>query len=751
MNRHAKGGQAGSRVVSRQDGPTRRLNAARTPTRSAGQTFARALLPLGAMLTGQVLAQQAGGGPADATLPAVTLPAVTLPEVQVRERAEREREQRGYQGGTTSIGRTQQLTRDIPQSVTIVPGQLMFDRSADTFREALRVVPGLTFNAGEGGRIGDNITLRGFSVVGDLYMDNLRDAAQYNRDLFNVEQVDVLRGSASMLFGRGTAGGVINQVSKQPFLHDESRATATYGSHDFRRVTVDHNQKLGRDAALRITAMKADADSSRDGVHTSRMGFAPSFRWGIGTRDEFMVSIYHLEYKDVPDYGVPYFNGRPLAVPVSRYYGLANADYQRDTANIATVSWNHRFAGDAALKTVLRVGDFKRDLWATAPRLAAGTTVVTDATAVTRQAQRRGAQDESATLQSDYTDKLSLLGLRHELLAGMELTSEKSNRWNWGGGGTSPATTVGNTNPYAALPAGYWDSVSKTGIVSFNGGTTGLYAQDTIELAPRWKLLLGARHDYFRSKYDQAAPTADTARIDRVWSTRGGLIWQPDDVQSYYASYGTSFNPSAELYSIAGNAENTDPERNRNMELGGKWELADGNLSLRTALFRTEKTNERNTDLSVNVAVLSGRRHTDGVEFEAAGRITRDWEVFAGMAFMRASIDEAVGTALGTLGKRPINTPSRTGNVWSTYKLGCGWKAGAGVEWVGDRFGDQNNANMVPGYSRVDAMLARERTSYTVKLNVLNLMDRDYYEGVYSGHVVPGTRRTLQATVELKF
>ncbi len=217
-----------------------------------------------------------------------------------------------YQPGITSIGKVPQLTRDIPQSVTIVPGELIHDRNADTFREALRNVPGLTFNAGEGGRIGDNLTLRGYSVVGDLYLDGIRDIAQYNRETFNLERIEVLRGSSSMLYGRGSTGGLVNQVSKLPGLVDRGTLAVTVGSFDYARATLDVNRRVGEDAAIRVNAMKTKAGSFREGVETDRRGVAPSVRLGIGMPDEFAFSYYHLEYDDVPDYGVPYFDGKPV-------------------------------------------------------------------------------------------------------------------------------------------------------------------------------------------------------------------------------------------------------------------------------------------------------------------------------------------------------------------------------------------------------------------------------------------------------
>jgi catecholate siderophore receptor len=714
-------------------------------------THRTALLPLGAMMAAMALS--ANGVYAQATPPAATgqtVPIETaLPAVDVKAK----RDETGYQGTRSQVGKTPELLRDIPQAVTVVTEQLIQDRNADTLKEALRNVAGLTFNAGEGGRIGDNVTLRGYSLVGDLYLDGMRDIAQYNREIFNIEQVDVLRGSASMLFGRGSTGGVVNQVSKRPFLSDINEAAITLGSDQYKRGTADLNKVVGENAAVRLNVMKTDADSFRDGVHSERWGIAPSFGWGIGTKDEFNLSYYRLKGDNVPDFGIPFFQGKPLNVPVETFYGMPRTDYQREDTAISTASWIHRFDNDTSLRTVLRKADYDRDLWAVAPRLAGSPAAITPATAVNRQAQRRGGVEHTLTSQTDFITKLKTGGIQHQLLAGLELVQEKANRWGYSGTPANPATTVGSPNQNPALPAGYGDK-TRINPVSYTADTVGIYAQDMMTLAPQWKLLLGARHDDFKADYNRTPPSGPLWRTDRVWSYRTGMIYQPSDTQSYYASYGTSFNPSGELYALDDRTANTPPEKNRNIELGAKWDLLEGDLMFRTALFRSQKTNERNTDLAntgLTENLLSGKRHTDGIEFELAGRVTPKWEIFGGMALMKARIDAATADQANTLGKTPLNTPDYTANVWSTYQLDSRWKVGGGFEAVGKRYGNNTNLSAAPSYVRWDALFEYQMEKYALKLNIFNLFNQKYYEGVYAGHVVPGTTRTAQLTLSTTF
>jgi catecholate siderophore receptor len=720
----------------------------RTPKRTPKRT-STVLLPLGASLfmasAGTAYAQQA-----PATPPAATKDSA-LPEVKVT--GKRDRESTGYNPGTSAVGKFEQDLKDIPQSVTVVPEQLIHDRNADTLKEALRNVAGLTFNAGEGGRIGDNITLRGYSAVGDLFLDGMRDMAQYNRETFHLQQIDVLRGSASMLFGRGSTGGIINQVTKRPELYDRYEANLTLGSHDYKRVTGDFNKKLGENSALRVNVMGTGTDSFRDIVEQKRWGIAPSVSFGIGTKNELTLAYFQLKEKNIPDYGVPFFQERPLNVALNTFYGLST-DFEKNDTKIATATYTHRFSNDTQLKTQLRKADYQRDLWVTAPRLAGAPAVILPTTVINRGRPARGGDEHTLTAQSDFTSKFDALGMKHQFLAGVELLREKAHRYTLTGPVANPATTVASPNASPALPANYFN-ITKTADNYYQANSYAFYVQDMIEFAPKWKLLLGARRDTMKADYQRPLPAGPLTRKDNVWSYRTGLIYQPTVESAYYISYGTSFNPSAELYQLDDRSTNTPPEKNRNIEAGAKWDLFGGDLALRTAVFRSEKTNERNTDVaSPNLFLLSGRRHTDGVEVEAAGRVTAQWEVFGAVAFMRAKIDEASFQQANTQGKRPVNTPSYTASLWSTYKLAGalqGWKVGGGIEMVGLRYATATNTNALPRYARVDALVEYGRDNWALKLNVFNLYNKKYYEGVYTAHTTPGTPRAFQVTGTLKF
>lgn len=675
-----------------------------------------------------------------------------LPQVMVQSK--KDVDEGGYQPGKTRVGKTNQLPKDIPQSVTIVPEQLMVDRNANTLKEALRNVAGLTFNAGEGGRIGDNITLRGYSAVGDLYLDGVRDMAQYNRETFNLEQVEVLRGSASMLYGRGSTGGIINQVTKTPEEDEQYKVSTTGGSFNYLRGTVDFNKKLTPHIGVRLNSMVTSDDSFRHGPEYKRWGIAPSVTFGMGTPNQLTASYYYLQEGNIPDMGVPYYKNRPLDVPVTRFYGLANADYERNKTSIATVTYEHRFKNESTLRSIVRQAYYKRDMRATAPRFRGiPSTPLLDDSIINRQRQARGGIEQTLTSQTEYNGKFKTGPFKHQLLAGFEHIEERSKRWSNVSPFANPAATVDNVDNSPRLPFGFDDSFERSNFNYYRASTNGLYTQDTIEVLPHLKVLMGTRFDNMRADYKRPMPAGPLSRRDNVWSYRGAVLYQPTELATYYVSYGSSFNPSAELYQLDDRTANTKPERNRNIEAGGKWELFGGNLSLRTAIFRSEKTNERNTDLSrPDVALLTGRRHTDGIELEAAGRLTRHWQLFGSTALMRSKVDEASVSQITALNKRPVNTPNYTFSLWSTYdfKFHGDWKIGAGIEGVGARYANANNRIDIPAYTRVDAMIEYAIKQYSLRVNLFNLCNKKYYEGIYTGHVIPGTPLAAQVTLSMK-
>lgn len=741
----------------------RRTRAARP--QSAASRSVPATLPLGALAAGMglsllaapVMAQnEPATSPTTQSTPAnPTLPTVGVKAKNVAKPAAKET----YQAVTTTIGKGKQELRDIPQSVTVVTEKLMDDRNLTDLKDVLRTTAGVTFLAGETGE--EDVRLRGFSLAqaGDLYIDGMRDPSLYERDTFNYDRVEVLRGSASMLFGRGSTGGVVNQVNKQPFLMNQTEIETTAGTGNMYRVTADVNVKTGDNAALRINAMKHEADNH--GATVSKQGIAPTFRWGIGTADEFTASLYHLEYDNNPIYAHRWFlvNGKIKPVMANNaFYGL-DSDYNKGGADYATLTHLKRLGGGAELKTSLRHGHFERDLLATVPAYASGTTLAnfSDATVLTRnQSKGRVSATTGTLLQSDYTNKLMLAGMEHSVIAGVDLSWDKGRRANTyaqARSGTTLNTTVGHPDDGAT----FVDNRAPAAFNYFSSRNLGAYAQDMVAITPTVKLIGGMRYDAFSAHYRNATENYD--RTDYLWSSRIGALYQPTDWASFHVSRGTSFNVSADAYQFELNSANrakqsvVDPEKSRNTEIGTKLTLLDQRLSVGASLFYSEKYNERNNDPDSNTIILSGKRHAAGLDIDIAGQVTDKWESYLSWTWIPdARIDEAKGVTGNTprAGDRPGLTPKHSGSLWNTYQLTPQIRAGLGINHRGSQTPPANRTIRADDFTTFDVMaeyIVNWRTS--LRFNISNVTNRLYVDQVYNGFYVPGAARSAQLTLKV--
>ena len=741
---------------------------------------------LGALAAGFGLATLASAQTTPTADPAPPDSAQVMPVVRAKAAALREGKQ-SLQAVTTAIGKGQQELRDIPQSLTVVTEKLIDDRHLDTLKEALHNTAGISFQAAEGGE--EDIRLRGFSLssTGDIFVDGIRDPAFYERDTFNYDRLEVLRGSASMLFGRGSTGGAVNQVNKAPLIYGRNEVALTLGTAGYLRGTVDLSRRLGENSALRINAMgtHADGGSGGGGNRLDKQGLAASLGLGIGSTDEVTASLYYLNNHNGIAYGMPWVapsagSTDRVLVPVgpSRTYGAAS-DINDGSARSATLAHTHRFGAAAEWKTVLRVGRYARDLRASAIRFCvrtvSATGVVTnpecpssaptlatlsDATILTRGNNTKIQDLDTLNLQSDVSAKFRALGLRHHLLAGLDAAHEDFNN-DAGSALAKPKTTLGTPDDGRSVDESL-RVISRNR--SFDAKALGVYAQDLLQLNPEWKLLAGLRWDRFSGRYSTpviaAAAAAERSRSDGLWSKRLGLLYQPGAFASWHLSYGTSFNTSGDTYQYDALGSNTPPEGSVNYELGGKFDLLDGRLSLRAALFKSIKTNERNRDeTSVNASnyVLSGQRHASGLELDIAGRIQPGWEVFASYAFIpEARID--AGSAVNGLslqgeavGSRPGLTPRHSGTVWSTYQWTPSWRLGAGLNARSSMAPQLVTSFAAPHYLTADLMAEYSVGDLSYKLNLSNVTNQLYADMLYRGHYIPGKGRTLQLTGSYRF
>jgi catecholate siderophore receptor len=732
---------------------------------------AHLVLPLGAMLLAGSLAIPSLAQTTQAPSPA---PEVTLKPVIVRDQAEPSGKD-SVRTRATSIGKGQQELRDIPQSITVVTEKLIDDRNLDTLKDVLHNTAGITFLAAEGGE--EDIRLRGFSLAntGDIFLDGMRDPAFYERDTFNHDRVELLRGSASMLFGRGSTGGAANQVSKQPSLYGDHEVGLTLGSGQYRRAMGDFNFRLGESTALRINAMHTTAQNDGKGNGLDKSGLALALRTGIGEKHEFSVGVSYLDNRNPRmNYGLPWLATSATATPSQRvlipgidpkaYYGM-DSDYNAGTATIFTAGHLWRIATKTELKTQLRRGLYTRDQRASTvrfinpPGTPAGTfpnnlSTISSSTLLSRGFQPKIQNMDITQVQSDLSHSFEAAGYKHDLIAGIDYTVE--DRTVFGarsvaqGGVVPPKPTI--TLGGVVTGGNNWIDESSRVLRTtsdFRATGAGVYVQDTWHLNKAWKLIAGLRYDDFKGKFNQytltgslpaplVAGTVSYQQPITEVSKRLGVLYQPDERTSYHFSYGTSFNTSADSYSYNSTSANTPPEQSRNIELGAKIDSANKRFTTRYALFHAVKFNERNTDTDTAATslLLSGKRHTTGLEFDITGRITQQWEIYGSYAWIpKAKVDKAAACPPAPaaclqsqpgerVGERPGLIPKHSGTIWNTYQFTPQWRFGAGINFRSKQKPVQSDIE-APGYATVDLLAEyRFNDTYTVKANLNNVANK---------------------------
>jgi catecholate siderophore receptor len=682
----------------------------------------------------------------------------TAPNVIAVELRRSEVVQVRAEAAPSSVKYTQPL-RDIPQTLMVIPQEVIEEQGATTLRDVLQNVPGLTILAGEGGTpAGDNLTLRGFSARNDIFVDGVRDLGAQSRDPFNLEQVEVVKGPASAFTGRGSTGGSINLVSKSPLARAQYSGSLVLGSDATKRASVDVNQPLhglGEGAAFRLNVMGHDADvAGRNAVTTRRWGVAPSLAFGIGTPTRVTLSYLKLDQDNVSDYGIPWvpanhevlaaLRDQPAPVPRETFYGFADRDRELLDANLATLVLERDLNAAFTLRGQARYGHTTRDSIATPPRFSSP-----DTTVINREMRAWLTEDDVWDGQVDLKGTFSTGDVAHGLVAGVSLSDENSIR-RQRSAPNSP-TTLLDPNPNDVYPG---EITLSPDAGDLTGRSLAVYAFDTLGFGERFELTGGLRWDRFDVN---GVTTAGLAldRVDELLSWRAAAVFKPRPNGSFYAAAGTALNPSLEALSyVGGGSFNPDlePEKSLTVELGTKWDALGERLMVSAALFRVAKTNARTPGILPDdpPQVLEGEQRVTGVELGMSGDVTRDWRVFAAYTYMDSDVVES--NSPDEIGNELPQTPPHSLSLWTTLRLPGDLSVGGAARFVGRRYNNVSNARSADAYWSFDAMASVPITErLELKLNVYNLTDGYYFDRVGGGHVVPAPGRSAHLAADFRF
>lgn len=635
--------------------------------------------------------------------------------------------------------------RDIPQTIDVIPDQVIRDQRALSMQDAVRNVAGIGMATGDGQR--DQFVIRGNIAYGDLFIDGVRDDALYFRDLSNIERIEILKGPASVLYGRGSSGGLINRVSKKPGTQG-GEIVLSYGSWEDKRGEIDLGHVFtGNDLAVRLTGAIERSDSYRDQGFLKREAIAPSMLFAPSDRTRILLQADYLRDRRVTDNGIPAFRGRPVDVSPSTYYGAANAkdvDFSQSEVWSTTATLDHEFSDALKLHNAFRYYDYSLDRQNTIPNL-----VDEAARTVTLNRQSTDRAEHGWFNQLELSGRFSTGVLEHKLLLGFEAGRQSKYELRIDRANIATVDLFDPVLPVLPLEVAGTPGTHRTGVYK----TLGFYAQDMISLGEYWKALAGLRYDRFRQEVHQRiAGQPDLARTDTFWSPRIGLVWQPTPAQSYYVSWNKSYQPSGETFALSTSSADIAPEKTINREIGAKFDLFDGKLSTTISAFNLKRSDIKATDPVLLRVVPVGVQRTRGIEISAQLELSEGWQAIASYAYLDARITKspALDSGVPIQGNRPTLTPVNSASLWLMRSFGDRFGVGGGVNYVGDRQANLANSVVLPEYITADAMAWARLGKLKAQLNIRNIFDRDYFvsgHGTVGNLNMPGAPRSAMLTL----
>lgn len=705
--------------------------------------------------------------------------AVELPEVSVKATKEVP-----FKADESASNKFTKPLLDTPQTVQVIKKELLREQGVFSLTDALRNTPGITIQLGENGNTsaGDTFSMRGFNASNQLFLDGIRDLGAVTRDVFNLEQIEVVKGPAGADIGRGAASGYINLISKQPSLSDSNFATIGYGTADKKRGTLDMNKVIGETTAVRINVLGFDGNvDKRDEVDNQNFSIAPSIAFGLGTDTRFNLYSQHVRQDNTPDGGIPtigmsgFYNadanlnaGRK--VDRENFYGSDN-DHEHVDADMVTAKFEYDINGNTTIRNISRYG--KTDIDRVTTGVNTGTAGLTALTAdpatwtVNRSRQRVDRQDEIMVNQTSLNSNFEIAGFKNSFTSGLELMYERQKNKSFITTGlTIPAANLYNPNENDLLPVPYASGASTDG----NTKTAAIYAFDTLDLTDQWQVNAGLRYERYKTASDiRAAATAGggtTHESDagNLLSWKTGVLFKPATNGSVYASYATSYTPPGSanfaLSATANNQNNSalDPQKTDNVEIGTKWDLLNNQLNVTAAIFRTENDKQTSFDDLLQPAQI-GKTRVTGVEVMAVGQLTEYWQLSAGFTKLNAkALDQQSSVGLDTTAVRW--TPDYSATLWTQYDFG-GFSIGGGARYMGEQkrlvttdSAATTNMPYIPSFAVADAMVAYAvNRNLDLRLNVYNIFDKEYIETLNNGggRVRLGLPRSAMLTAELKF
>ena len=705
---------------------------------------------------------------------------------------------------------------DTPRIISVLPKDLLEEQNVTSLRDAMRNIPGISLQAGEGNPPGgDQLKIRGFNARDDINVNGIRDLGNYFRDPFYVEQLEVVKGPNSAFSGRGSAGGTINFVTKNPEPEAFSRVEASGGTDDYVRATADVNMPIDDNSAFRLNLMGHSADiPGRDVVNDQRWGVFAAYTWGFQGNTRVKIDWLHTNQDNLEDKGLPFdregftgpkalcdqadnpragrvgnqrcgdgfaTGGLPEGINFSDFFGHVD-DFQEIEVDIGNVVVEHDFNNAAILRSSFRYSLVRNDSITSSPRIKVPEAFHGSGDFSVAQVQGdlkpRDQKDEGYFNQTDLVLNFDTGGITHDVVTGFEagrFTFTNRRRPDVKGPRTSLLDPEPRTRP--AAPFATVEDPNESTVHEFETEEVALFVIDTIAFTPQLDLNVAVRWDRVKAEArEEGRPDAvSLSRTDKKWSYSFGLVYKPVPDASIYAATGSAFAISGNFdrnqIQLAGGGGsrittpelfNVDPEKTRAYEFGAKWRVLSG-LDINAALFRTEKTKARLPGLGADdPSVLDTKQRIQGFELLVAGQITPNWNLFGGYTFLdsevrsSAAFPQLAGQELG-------GTPEHSFNIFTTYDITPQFTVGGGLQYVDDQISapqpvvdpaPRRRNVSIEDYAVVDLYTTYRLTDKAqIRINAFNIFDKKFISQLAEGGAqgIPGKGRHVIATLRYDF
>ena len=638
---------------------------------------------------------------------------------------------------------------DVPQTVSIITDDDIRKQGFREIGDIIRYTPGVNTSQGEGHR--DAVVFRGVRSTADFFQDGNRDDVQYYRSLYNVEQVEVLRGPNALLFGRGGTGGVINRVSKKAVLGERFGSVDfgldSFGAND---LVLDYNVQNGKNSALRFMMHSDALDNHRDYYDGDRLGINPTLKVKISNRTTLDISYEHADHERYIDRGIPTENGEPATRFKDITFGASNGDNLTTLeADILRATVSTEFSDTSKANLSVVSSEYKKmykNYYASA--------YDTGATVVTMDGYLDPTERENIIISGNLVNEIVIGSATHTLLFGAEIidTTNNNHRYN-----TYWSTTQDDNEVFnISRPMDF--SVNSAGVSTSNDFNADLksktrsdievisfYFQDQIDLSDNLKLMLGGRYDTFDITVTDIKNSSEQSREDKEFSPRAGIVYKPNLNTSWYYSYSQSFLPRSGEQFKALSASNAalDPDVYESSEFGVKVAISDA-LSFTAAYFESEQTIATRDSVSGETNEIIGLQ-VDGMELEIKGKLNEKMNVVFGYTSMDGKTSS---------GGEPREIPDHMLSLFATYEASDKFGWALGLTRQGDSIiGNNNPDRILPEYTRIDAGAYYQiNDDLSIQMNLENLTDKLYFPHAHSSHQASvGEPRNLRLSIRKTF